>query len=254
VQGARAQRSAANNYQGDQTVQSVVEGNEFADIAAFLFTLAWARGVQVAIENTPGSLIWKYPSISKIVSNISNLSWTLTYRCCFDTAPFGERLYKPYKFLSSGKWLVECSRKCTCPMPKDPHASKHQKTVERTPKDTHKYGEAVRGKVDKLEESQRYPPRLGEAIIAAWLGRSLSRASEASSSSDVLVRPSWQACASDSEPDSAAPAAAASSSEVLVRPSWQVGASDSESASEAPPKKIRPFWWEMGSDEDPDEY
>ena len=68
-----------------------------ARIAAFLFALAWARGVDVAVENPPGSCMWKFPPFKAILDGINSafeLSEAITHRCAFDPLPLGERYLK----------------------------------------------------------------------------------------------------------------------------------------------------------------
>ncbi len=55
MNASNCKRSAENSWRGDETYKSVQEGNLGADIACFLCWLAWARGVEVAIENPSGS-------------------------------------------------------------------------------------------------------------------------------------------------------------------------------------------------------
>ena len=61
MNSSNCMRGPSNDYYGDTNYPPVIEGNLMARIAAFLFVLAWARGVDVAIENPPGSCIWKLP-------------------------------------------------------------------------------------------------------------------------------------------------------------------------------------------------
>ena len=58
---SHSKRCAENDFRGDHTNEKVQEGNSFGEIAAFLLSLAWARGVHVSIENPPGSTLWKFP-------------------------------------------------------------------------------------------------------------------------------------------------------------------------------------------------
>ena len=49
MNSSTCKRSEANNWRGDTTYPPVQDGNLGADIACFLFGLAWAREVQVAM-------------------------------------------------------------------------------------------------------------------------------------------------------------------------------------------------------------
>ena len=71
MNSSNCMRGPSNDHYGDTNYPSVIEGNLMARIAAFLFVLAWARGVDVAIENPPGSCIWKFPPLKTILDGIN---------------------------------------------------------------------------------------------------------------------------------------------------------------------------------------
>ena len=157
LNAARHKRTSENQFVGDLSYKKVVQGNGGADVAAFLFALAWARGVEVSVENPPGSAIWKYPTIAKLLASMP-LVPTVANRCRFDPNPYGARYLKEYKFWATGDWVRRVGRKCTCP------DRIHKHTVNRK-------GAAVTGRTADLVATQSYPPSLGVAIVDAWLGQ-----------------------------------------------------------------------------------
>ena len=72
MNSSNTKRGPRNDHYGDTNYPSVIEGNLMARIAAFLFALAWARGVDVAIEIPPGSCIWKFPPLKTIQDGINS--------------------------------------------------------------------------------------------------------------------------------------------------------------------------------------
>ena len=150
---SQTKRSADNAFMGDLNNASVREGNLGAETAAFLFVLAWARSARPAIVNPT---MWKYPAITRIRAELPDLQFSTVHRCTFDDAPHGERLGKKYGVLGTGPWLSDprLVAKCTCPR------QVHKLMVDR-------FGPDVRGRPTELAESQSYPDRMGEAIVAA---------------------------------------------------------------------------------------
>ena len=152
---SQTKRTIHNDFVGDVTNEKVKSGNAGADVAAFLFRVARSRGVEVCIENPPGSTIWKYPAIHTILSRLP-LKKAIANRCHFDTKPFGKRYLKEYKFWGSGDWVEDLNKKCRCPN------KLHKKTVK-------KKGTAITGRTADLKATQSYPGPLGKAIVDAWL-------------------------------------------------------------------------------------
>lgn len=150
-------RSAQNNWKGDETYPSVQEGNLGADIACFLFWLAWAREVQVGMENPSKNDFWKYGSVVYLLEHLQ-LFTTLTHRCAFDTARFGDRPLKQYKFVATGQWIEKTARACRCPN------GVHKSLIIKN-------AHGVTGIPAELKASGAYPRKLGIAIIEAWDGR-----------------------------------------------------------------------------------
>jgi hypothetical protein len=199
-----SQRSKENDFRGNQTVKSVIDGNLGADIAAFLFALAWSRGVHAAIENPPGSTVWKYPAVRALTDHLPRLAAAVVRRCVFDDAEYGHRYGKAYRILASNSWVTSpaLTQGCSCP------GRVHCSMVRRDDQGK------VWGLQSRLTESQAYPTKMGHAIIAAWsVARTAPPTSTSSGSRDqsdassgVLVRPSPRVArwvpASDSDDDS----------------------------------------------------
>ncbi len=165
MNASRCKRSAANDFRGDVAYGKVADGNHGADIACFLFWLAWARGVEVALENPRCSVMWKYPGVVSLRASLQ-LCESLTHRCAWDTRPYGKRFLKPYKFLATGAWIENTSRPCKCP------GKLHLSMV------VHESDGRVTGDSGALAKSAAYPLPLGKAIVAAWMGAStLARSS-----------------------------------------------------------------------------
>ena len=136
-----------------------------ARVAAFLFALAWARGVDVAIENPPGSCIWKFPPLKTILDGINStfeLAEAATHRCAFDPLPLGERYLEKFRFVGTAGWIEETCRQCSC------GTAGHKELARNwVNKDGFK---KVTGHSEELKASQAYPDKLGETIVAAWHG------------------------------------------------------------------------------------
>ena len=102
MNSSNCMRGPSNDYYGDTNYPPVIEGNLMARIAAFLFALAWARGVDVAVENPPGNSIWNFPPFISILDGIDSafeLPKAITHRCAFDPLPPGERHLEKFKFI-----------------------------------------------------------------------------------------------------------------------------------------------------------
>ena len=110
---SNCKRAHENNWKGNEPYEPVIEGNKGAEIACFLFWLAWARDVEVGMENPSRSDFWKYPCI-KVLGVQVKLSSALTHRCAWDTLPFGMRKLKQFKFWATGAWIQQTERKYRC--------------------------------------------------------------------------------------------------------------------------------------------
>ena len=60
-------RNLGNDFRGDEGYKPVQVGNLMATASAFLMVLAYMRGVHVAIENPPGSTIWKFSPMDEAI-------------------------------------------------------------------------------------------------------------------------------------------------------------------------------------------
>jgi hypothetical protein len=231
---SQTKRSPENDFRGDQTNENVREGNRGAEVATFLFVLAWARSAEACLENPPGSKIWKYPPLVNMQETLmlgrSSLHTAVVNRCVFDTtSPIGEKYGKKYKFLATGAWVESetLTAKCSCPQ------GVHRKLVDR-------FGEkAVRGRSADLVASQAYPKKLGVAIVDAWLG----------APSTVSVLPS-------SSPSDTGVVSQSSGVLGQRRPSssWCTPGSDDDSppcTRPAPPCAKRPRRWAASSSDSP---
>jgi hypothetical protein len=70
---SQTKRSPENDFRGDQTNENVREGNRGAEVASFLFVLAWARFAEACLENPPGSSLWKYPPLKHMQQTLMYL-------------------------------------------------------------------------------------------------------------------------------------------------------------------------------------
>ena len=239
---SNCKRNEANKWKGDMTYQPVIDGNLGAEIACFLFWLAWARDVEVGMENPSRSDFWKYPCIKDLCVQVLPSS-ALSNRCAWDTRPFGKRLLKQYKFVATGEWIQQTARKCRCP------DNKHQELVR-----TSESG-AVSGIADQLQASAAYPRRLGRGIVDAWNSR--FPGSEMGSGVQVH-RPSartqhqqWLCESSDDSRDDhhkpeASHQALDSKKRSQKSSSWMHGSSSDESAP--PAKRSSSSWMRAASD------
>ena len=257
-------RGPSNDHYGDTNYPSVIEGNLMARIAAFLFALAWARGVDVVIENPPGSSIWKFPPLKTILDGINStfeLAGTITHRCAFDPLPPGERYLKKFRFVATAGWINETHRPCSC-------GTGHKELARRW---IGKDGlEKVTGHLKDLEASSAYPDKLGETIVAAWHG---SRLAPGVTESKPPSNNPWQHASSEDEEGaqtaSSKPKEAAASTQTRSwcqchsedetdthTRSWHQGHSkdegNSQHSSQIAPLKRRRLSWEQCSSQDED--
>jgi len=143
-----------NNPFGDKEYEQVVNGNLMADIASFFMALASSRGVEVCLENPAGSMIFRYPPLAEVLEGVKAVV-TTTDQCCFSNKPYGKRWQKKFKLAATGTWIYRMSRSCRCP------GGVHEPLMI-----TNENG-SVSG-TKQLKLSQAYPPKFGEAVIAAW--------------------------------------------------------------------------------------
>ncbi len=158
---AKCKRSHSNDYRGDETYEPVRLGNLLATITAFLMTLACLRDVESAVENPPGSVIWKLGILKQVLRAFGHSS-IVTPRCAWSTEAFGKRSLKYFKFVATGGWIRRIRQKCRCP------GRRHflLTTV------SFRNGRArFTGKKVALRQSAAYPKALGRRIVQAWQQR-----------------------------------------------------------------------------------
>lgn len=223
LSSSHAKRGPENDFRGDQTQEFVQEGNLGAEIAMFLFVLAWSRGCHAAVENPVGSKFWHYPAFRQMAEHMPTLTSSVVHRCAFDTRDYGDRLGKAYKVHCTEPWILSArlAHGCTCPR------REHRKMVKRV-------GDKVWGLKSELSESQAYPDALGEAVIAAWQEggcQSQSSGSSGGASSAGVGRPRSSRWAPESDDDAdacASPCQASKRTRLMV-------SSSSDDACDAPP-------------------
>lgn len=108
------------------------------------------------MENPVCSMIFRYPPLQAVLSTLE-VSEVVTDCCAFQTTKFGERHLKQFKVVfTGGNWGLGIRRKCKCP------GGEHVALMRRSED----------GKVSgtkKLKESQAYPAKFGEVVVASWL-------------------------------------------------------------------------------------
>jgi hypothetical protein len=183
---SRCKRNELNPY-GDTNYGQVRQGNLMADIAMFFMTIAWARNVDVAMENPNGSWLFKLPHVESI-GRALGCAHQSANRCAYCDRPAGAKYWKPYTFMAvscgndaggargdrgargAGDWILGVDGKCSCPRA---HGSKGKRVHTELMKST-RNGQGRTGISDRLTESAAYPERLGEAIVLSWLGETES--------------------------------------------------------------------------------
>ena len=114
LNAVNCKRKPANNYRADEGDQPVQSGNLLATTTAFLMTLAAVRHVEVVAENPPGSTIWKFPELKRVLDVFVQRS-VVTPRCAWSREAFGLRMLKYCNFFATGAWITSIYRKCLCP-------------------------------------------------------------------------------------------------------------------------------------------
>ena len=146
---------SASNYDGNIEYPPVASGNLQAKAAIFLWTLASERGVQAAMENPAGSMIFNYQPV-RLGLDDRECVIQIADGCAYSRKRFGERSLKAYKFACTGTWIKKVCKRCQCPN------GKHL-ALMITDSEGRVTGTA------HLKASQAYPPGLGAAIVDAWL-------------------------------------------------------------------------------------
>ena len=177
---SNCKRSTANPL-GATTYAPVKEGNAMAEVACLMLALAAVRGVKAAIENPPGSWIWKLPFVERALS-VLQVSWSVATRCAYDDAAPGKRFNKPYKFaaigdiemrspeggimVGHGDWILAIAGKCVCPWLQLRRFGKKRKLRDHVPLMRRNQRGRSCGDLARLRLSAGYPPRMvGEALL-----------------------------------------------------------------------------------------
>lgn len=164
LNAVNCKRKLANNYRGDEAYPPVQLGNLLATVTAFLMTVACLRGVEVVVENPPGSTIWNFPELRQVLDAFVQRS-VVTPRCPWSREPWGRRMLKYFKFVCTGTWISAIRRRCQCP------GRKHFKLTWGA----WRHGKLTfTGKRQALQQSAAYPDALGQAIVSSWQNGSAS--------------------------------------------------------------------------------
>ena len=180
---SNCKRTIDNPY-GDEGYEAVVQGNHMAMCAAFLMALACARNIEVAIGNPVLSQIFRFPPLAKVLEGLK-VSYHITDACAFSSKPFGKRFLKTFKIAATGQWAERMVKRCRC-----------EGGVHLALMTTGENGSVSGTKA--LKESQAYPPRLGKAVVKAWLtsakleGPSTCESEPAAASAANWLRPAAQ--------------------------------------------------------------
>jgi hypothetical protein len=142
-----------------------------------LYSVAFARGVDVVLENPSSSTIFMYGPLVDVLATIGpdQKSTAVCPHCAHSAAQMGSRYGKKFKFLGTADWIAKLARKCKCP------GRQHVKLVTESFRDGVR---KVTGRSAFLKDSAAYPAKLGRAIIATWQSsQSSARQSSARQSS-----------------------------------------------------------------------
>ena len=132
-------------------------------------------GVEAALENPSGSLIFRYEPVAQVVKEL-NAVIALTDTCPFSNKKFGNRYLKQFKIATTGAWIHRMVKQCRCPGKK--HVALMKKSVDGK----------VSGTSD-LKASQAYPPKFGAAIVQAWLAGEPNKAGKVAKVARVVKKP-----------------------------------------------------------------
>lgn len=149
-------RKAANKFAGATSHPKVDAGNRIALATAFLLTVAWCRGVTVAMENPPRSYIFNFLRSCSMLPFMH--SSAVRDRCLDDESK--SPLKKDYKVVASEDWTGLAGR-CMCPPIAQHVKLTHVRQTGGKTKRT--------GKAGPMKASASYLPRFGELVVAMWL-------------------------------------------------------------------------------------
>ena len=133
------------------------------------------RHCEIAVENPSWSCLWRWPPMKAALEECTLDNEAVAHRCAWDTARDGKRLWKQYKFRSTGSWICKTARKCNC-------RTKKHNNLTRT--DISECGKkSVSGIGTALRKSSAYPRALGKLVIHAWKHKAQTPASSLPASS-----------------------------------------------------------------------
>ena len=221
-------------FGGNLKYLPVQHGNRMAEMAAFLFLVAVSRGVHAVVENPASSMMFNYETFALACGLWSKCFWAVLAHCRFSTARYGSRLGKKFKLMCSHGWVLQLACRCTCP------GRKHQRlSTEKTVGGKRR----VTGLKQALKDSAAYPPKMGIAVIQAWMKNASPEKTQGlrSRARNSGPRSSVQAAGCGKKTQSKKTWAALELDESL--------ASSSSSARRAP-KQRRPRWQTLDLDDE----
>ena len=162
LKNTKRNKVAGPRFGGNLRYLPVRHGNRMAEMAAFLFLVAAARGVHAVIENPAASMMFNYEVFARACGLWSKRFWAILPHCRFSTTPFGSRIGKKFKLMCSHAWVRQLACKCLCP------GRKHKQLC--TVKDV-RGKRTVTGISQALQDSAAYPRNMGIAVIQAWMNK-----------------------------------------------------------------------------------
>ena len=162
LKNTKRTKVAGPRFGGNRRYLPVQHGNRMAEMAAFLFLVAVARGVHVVIENPAGSMMFNYEVFASTCGFWPERFWAILPHCRYSTEPFGLRLGKKFKLMCSHAWVLQLACKCLCP------GRKHQQLCTMK---TVRGKRTVTGLRQALRDSAAYPKNMGIAVIQAWMNK-----------------------------------------------------------------------------------
>jgi hypothetical protein len=155
MNSSACKRNAVDGFKGDVSYERVHDGNVQAEVAVFMFVYALHRHVVPVLENPQQSMLWKYSIVNTMRAALhEHLHEAIAFRCSFSSGDEGN-YRKPYKFVSSSRFVLGLERPCTCSGPHDEMSTKLEDGRRR-------------GNTAALKASAAYPAALGECIVDLW--------------------------------------------------------------------------------------
>ena len=155
MNSSACKRNAVDDFKGDVSYERVHDGNVQAEVAVFMFLYALHRHVVPVLENPQKSMLWKYSIVNTMRAALhEHLHEAIAFRCSFSSGDEGN-YRKPYKFVSSSRFVLGLERPCTCSGPHDEMSTKLEDGRRR-------------GNTAALKASAAYPAALGECIVDLW--------------------------------------------------------------------------------------